>query len=44
MSAFRAFRWDRSGAATVFVGPVSLWNWAEAAVLHGRGPTVWELC
>lgn len=28
--------------AAIFAGPVALWLGAETAVLHGRGPTVWE--
>ncbi|MEU2121932.1 hypothetical protein [Nocardia niwae] len=35
----------RVGAATaaaVWAGPVSLWLWAEAAVLHGAGPAIGE--
>ncbi|MET9289215.1 hypothetical protein ACWDSF_23885 [Nocardia beijingensis] len=28
--------------AALFAGPVALWLAAETAVLHGRGPTVWE--
>ncbi|MFX0581202.1 hypothetical protein [Nocardia nepalensis] len=44
MRSFRAFRWsDPAGVAMVFAGPVWLWLWAEAAVLHGRGPAVRDL-
>lgn len=25
-------------AAEIWAGPVSLWLWAESAVLHGHGP------
>ncbi|WP_157119509.1 hypothetical protein [Nocardia xishanensis] len=32
----------RVRGAALFAGPVALWLWAEAAVLHGRGPAVWE--
>ncbi|MEU2105206.1 hypothetical protein [Nocardia sp. NPDC019255] len=28
--------------AALFAGPVALWLGAETAVLHGRGPAVWE--
>ncbi|MFJ9363505.1 hypothetical protein ACIRRA_03665 [Nocardia sp. NPDC101769] len=44
MSPFRAFRWgEQVSAATVFADPAALWNWAELAVPHGRGPGVRDL-
>ncbi len=34
-------RWaGAAAAAAVWAGPMSLWLWAESAVLHGRGPAM----